>query len=284
MKDSEAIDWCRENLLVAGNPLTASLPYAPEALRDRIIALRAVIAEIARVADEVSEPEVGRARLAWWRQALRESLPHPAVQAWTASGGAADIDPASFDALIEGVARTLHEPRFENRDQAWRFCRQVGGTAWALEADLVDPGGRARETMSELGAASYAIRLVRDLGIDARNHRWMAPLDLQASYQVSRADALGEHGASTGFNGMIRAWLDDILGRCNEAVAGFDPEQAWRQRHLFILHALDRRLALKLARHPRRILSGRVLPGQAGNAWRAWRTARRLRKGRVSRR
>lgn len=282
MNDSEAIEWCRENLLLAGGPLAVSLPYAPDALRDQIVALRAVVVEIARIADEVSEPEAGRMRLAWWRRALRESLPHPAVQAWTASGAAGAADPESFDALIAGVERTLSDPRFENREQAWQYCRELGGIAWALEADLADAGDAVRAVMIELGAASYAIRLVRDLAIDARNHRWMVPLDLQASYQVSRRDALGGEAPSTGWHGMVRAWLDDALGRADRARAGLDPDDAWRHRHLMIQHALDRRLALKLARHPERIISRRILPGQAGNAWCAWRAARRLRKGRVN--
>lgn len=284
MNDSEAIEWCRKSLLIAGSPLAASLPYAPDDMRDQILALRAVVVEIARIADEVSEPEVARTRLAWWRRALRESLPHPAVQAWTASGAAGLANPETFDALVAGVDRTLCDPRFENREAAWQFCREVGGIAWVLEADLAGADDDVREIVMEFGAASYAIRLVRDLAIDARNHRWMAPLDLQASFQVSRRDALTGERPSAGWNGMVRAWLDDALGRCDRVKSGLDPEPAWRHRHLMIQHALDRRLALKLARRPERIIAGRVVPGQVGNAWCAWRAARRLRRARVNRR
>lgn len=276
MNDDEALAWCRQALLIPGSPLAVTLSYAPESRRDAMVALRAVIAEIARVADEAGELEVAQARLAWWRQALHEPLPHPAVQAWHASGGPGRVPAAQFDALISGVEHTLAGPRFENREQAWQHCQETGGVAWGLEADLIGAGGVARAALAELGAAAYAIRLVRDLAIDARNNRWLVPLDLQAAYQVARPDAIHPDRPATRFNGMVRAWLDDTLGRCDRALRNIAAPEAWHHRHLLIQHALDRRLALKLARRPRRIRSERIVPGHVGNAWCAWRCARGL--------
>lgn len=274
----EPLEWCRGRLLIRGNPLAASLPFAPPDLRDQIVSLRALVTEIASVPGTVSEPELGRTKLEWWHRAISERLPHPAVQALSVSGAADKLDSAGFESLINGVGLTLDNPRFENRDRAWQFCLAVGGPSARLEAQLAGSNGALlEERLATLGAGGYLVRLVRDLAIDAQDNRWLVPLDIQAEFQVSRRDAL-EQRTSSGWNGLVRAWLADGLKRTERAVAGIDPSDAWQHRHLLIQHALDRRLAGMLARRPARILTRRILPGQPGNAWCAWRTARRLRR------
>lgn len=275
----DPIDWCEQRLLVRGNPLTASLPFAPPDQRNRILGLRAIIAEIASVPDTVSDPEIGLAKLGWWKRAMRENLPHPARQALETSGAAAMLDDAQVESLIDAVAATLDNPRFENREQAWAFCLRVGGPAAQLEAGLLGASPELALRFRTLGATAYLVRLVRDLAIDARNHRWLVPLDIQAEFQVARQDvAAGRVGA--GFDGLVRAWLDDGFRRSEREVKTLAPADAWRHRHLLIQYALDRRLAAKLERRPRRILGQRVLTGPMGNAWCAWRTARAVRRHR----
>lgn len=273
----DSLHWCRERLLVRGNPLTASIHFAPSGLKDQILALRAVITEIASIPGQVSEPDVAREKLDWWGRALGEELPHPAVRALIGSGAASRLSRSGFRSLIEGVALTLENPRFERREQAWEYFLAVGGPAATLEAELAGGDQLAVDRLQPLGAVSCLVRQVRDLSIDARRNRWLVPLDIQAEFQVARADALGEH-ASAGFNGMVRQWLTDGFRRSERVLAQLRPEEAWEQRHLLIQHELDRRLALGLARKPQRILAQRLLPGHAGNVWTAWRCARRLHK------
>lgn len=271
------IEWCRARMLGRSSPLAASLHFAPERWRDAIVALRAVISEIAAVPDTVSDGDIGRKKLAWWRDALRERAAHPAIEALIASGAADRLAPGRFEPLIASVADTLESPRFEQAEAAWRHCRALGGPASALEAELIDPSSLAEGDWSALGGFAYLVRLVRDLGVDARANRWLVPLDLQAEYQLARQDVL-EGSAGRGWDGMVRAWLDDGVRRVDRALDGLSARACWQQRHLLVAHALDRRLARILARHPRRIIEGRIRAGQAGNVWCAWRAARRLRR------
>jgi 15-cis-phytoene synthase len=272
----EPLQWCRQRLLVKGNPLTASLPFAAPVHQDAILALRAVITEVASIPGGVSDPEVALAKLDWWRRALVEQLPHPAVRALAETSAAERLDQRHFSELVDGVTLTLDNPRFEHRERAWDYFMRVGAPAARLEAGLVGGDEAEVEALAVIGANACLVRQVRDLGVDAQANRWLVPLDIQAEFQVSRQDALRKK-ASAGFDGMVRQWLADGLRRAARMRDSLDVEAAWRQRHLLILHALDHRLAAKLARRPHRILEGRVLPGQLGNAWRAWRTVRRLR-------
>lgn len=269
------IDWCRERMLGRGSPLAASLHFAPEALQDAIVALRAVISEIAAVPDTVSDADIGRKKLAWWRDALRNRAAHPAIEALVASGAGERLAPERFEPLIASVADTLESPRFEQSEEAWAHCLALGGPAAGLEAELIDPDSGTGGDWPVLGGFAYLVRLVRDLGVDARANRWLVPLDLQAEYQLARQDVL-DGSVGRGWDGMVRAWLDDGTRRVDRALRALSARACWQQRHLLVSHQLDRRLAGMLARHPRRILDERVRPGHVGNVWRAWRAARRL--------
>jgi len=273
----EPIEWCRQRLLVPGNPMTSTLPFAPESERDAILALRTVISEIAFAGSKSIDAEPIRARLAWWREALERGSSHPAVEALGATGVRDRLDSARFEPLLAAVVETIDNPRFETSDAAWRFFRRIGGAAGELEACLIEPDRGDRDPFVQLGAAGYLVRVTRDLVLDARANRWMVPLDLQADFQVARQDALAP-SASPGFNGLVRAFLSLGLQRAADAQRALGPERAWRHRHLLLLWALERRLADQIARRPERILTRRVLPGQIGNSLVVWREARRLRR------
>jgi 15-cis-phytoene synthase len=273
----EPLAWCRQRLLVPGNPLTASLPFADPSERDAILVLRALISELASAAEGSGERAVAEARLDWWRQALRDGNDHPLTQALEQTGVSRRLAPDRFDALMAAVLESLDKPRFENTPQAWTFFRCIGGEASRLEGELIEGGEAIEVDLAELGAAAYLVRVTRDLAIDARANRWLVPLDLQADFQVSRQDLLSETG-SRGLDGLVRGLLDEALRRGDRLTRALPPEFAWRHRHLLLSWALERRLAAHIARRPRTILKKRILPGHAGNVWTAWREARRLKK------
>lgn len=274
----DALLWCRQRMLAAGTPLAASLPFAPREHRDAILAVRTLVAEIAAVPDEVSDADVACRKLDWWRDALTGEMPHPALEAVRASGAEQLLASAALTDLIHALAGLIVPPRFERSEQAWAHCLEVGGPLARLEAELVgEPDQQSLVSLEELGAFAYLVRLVRDLGVDARANRWLVPLDLQAAWQISR-QSLVDGNPGRGWDGLVRAWLESALGRCNTAIETLTAEQRWRHRHLMVGHALDCRLAEALMRKPQQIIKQRVRTSHAGNVWRAWRTASTLRR------
>jgi phytoene synthase len=273
----EPLEWCRQRLLVPGNPMTATLPFVSDQERDAILALRTAISEIAFAGSKTADAEPVRARLAWWRDALENGSSHPAVEALEMTGVRQRLDSGRFEPLLAAVVETTDNPRFETTEAAWGFFRRIGGSVGELEARLIEPEGNDYEPFVELGAAGYLVRVTRDLAMDAHANRWLVPLDLQADFQVARQDALSPRGSS-GLNGLIRAFLSVGVKQAREAKRSIDPNRAWRHRHALLLWALERRLAAQIARRPGRILTQRLLPGQIGNSFAAWREARRLRR------
>ena len=197
-QENRSLTWCAERLLVPGNPLTLTRPYAAENLRDPLLALRAVIGEIARVPGEVSDGDVGRRKLGWWRQALTEHLPHPALQALTATGAARPRIVAELLGLVDAVETTLHAPRFETVDAFDAHARALAGPAARAEAGLVEDD-ELRQDVVEQPHRTRALMA------------WMAG---QAVTTMVRAEAsLAAQAAWRHRHAVLHATLDARLGR-----------------------------------------------------------------------
>lgn len=279
----EPLGWCRERLLVPGNPLSASLLFLPEQERNRVLVLRALQAEIAAMASPDSPPETLQPRLQWWLSAVQDrDNSHPVIRGLNELGLSGPALNAPLQALIEGVMLAGSAPRFERLEELKRFCFQCGGSASQMEAlalTAASGSDHAPDTPENdwrgLGAAAYLLRLLRDLTIDARHQRWFVPLDLQADFQISRAEvAEGQH--SRRFDGLARTLVAEAFKWARASLADISPQDQQGQAHLMIQWAMDQRLGRQLARKPAKILSERVLPSHAGNVWVSWRAARRL--------
>lgn len=269
----DGLQWCRDRLLVPGHPLAASLLFVPSPDRERILSLRAVLAELSAIPDSSTDDGVVRAKLAWWEDALSGGSSHPALLALSQSGAQERLNASELLAFLhEVVGRCRDDIRFERYEDLWAHCLALGGGAVRLEAGLVSRNhGRHQDALASVGGAGYLFRVVRDMAMDSRQNRWLAPLDLQAQFQVSRTE-VAESNVGTGWDGLVRTLIERGVRSGRDAAATLSTSY----RHLLIAWALDERLALRLMRCPRRMLSRRILPGHTGNVWMAWRAARRL--------
>lgn len=277
----DPVAWCKSRLVVPGHPLALTLPYAPDHRRDGLVALWTVVGEIASVPGDVSDPGVAKRKLGWWREALADGLPHPAVQAWLASGAAQKVPASAFDPLIDAVATEIVPPRFEQVQALEQHCRAIAGPGALLEAMLVtdraDPHEDETAALVRLAAAGYRIRITRDLVLDARQERWLVPLELQAEYQITRQHvAAGEGGRR--LDALVRHMAGDAMLAIDKETADLSPAAAWRNRHFLLRMQLDRNIGRKLLRRPGRVVAERVAPGRMSDAFALWRRARAMRK------
>lgn len=282
----DPVAWCASRLLVPGHPLAITLPYAPAEQRDAIVALWAVVGEIASVPGGVSDSDVARRKLGWWREALADGLPHPAVQAWLSSGAARHVPAREFDPLIDAVSTEILPPRFEQVEALEQHCRRIAGPGALLEARLVsvgaDPDADEARRLIRIAAAGYRIRITRDLVLDARQERWLVPLELQAEYQITRQHvASGEGGRR--LDALVRHMAGDAMLAIDRNIKGFPAATAWRNRHFLLRVQLDRNIGRKLMQKPARVMKERVVPGRMSDAFSVWRRARVLRKAALAR-
>lgn len=277
--EQHGLDWCRQRLLVPGHPLTLTLPYADRRLRDPLLALHTLVSEITSIPGTVSDPGVARRKLDWWREALDQGLPHPAIGAWQQVGGPAAIEAAAFAPLFAGIAREIDAPRFEQQSELVRHAESVAAPAALLEAELTLPGTDkvAIAALTRAAGAAWRVRIVRDLVIDARANRWRVPLDLQAEYQLTRQQvAVGDGGHR--FEALVRHLTADAVQAMQQALQDIPPATAWTLRHLLLRLELDRRLGLRIVARPRLVLHQRLVSGTLLAGFHLWRQARRLRR------
>lgn len=269
--------WCKERLVVPGNPLAASLLFVDSDTESIVLALRAVVMEIAQISELAHEPNLAMAKLNWWREALVEDRAHPALQALRLAGGRTPAVLRGLLDLCESVELALENRRYETTEQAWLQCRNLGGLALRIEAQAmnVEANEEVLEAVTQLGAAGYWLRWVRDIAGDAHQERWYVPLDVQADYQINRQQVLNQAGGST-WAGFVRTLVSVAVIRSEQAKEFLMQNYSAHLRHALITQALDQRLAGALARQPARILTTRLLPSHAGNVWVAWRRARQL--------
>lgn len=273
------LGWCRQRLLLPGHPLLLTLHYAAVPQRDLVLALHALISEIAAVPDQVHDASVARRKLDWWRQALSQGLAHPAIQAWQAVGGVDRLEADAFDGLLQAVDREIDAPRFEQYSELRAHAQAVAAPAAMLEARLIDPDAAdaLNPELSAAAGAAYCIRIVRDLVIDARRDRWHVPLDLQAEYQLTRqqvASAADGHRIEA----LIRHLAGDAVLELQRQRAAIEPLAAWRQRHLLLRLELDCRLGQYIVRRPGRVLRERIKVTRPSSGLLLWRYARGLKR------
>lgn len=191
MRDDERRDAVRRIARTCDPDRAIAALFAPADARDDLFALFAFNAELARIADQVSEPELGAIRLQWWREAIervasgeatgspvadafgevivRRSLPHERI--------AGLIDARSFDVgeTVMPDTRTLDAYLFDTTS-----------VLFALAGEILGAEGEKRDVVAETGGRAYGlVRVMRSLPILAAKGR---------TYLA--ADALERHGTS----------------------------------------------------------------------------------------
>jgi phytoene synthase len=165
--------------------------FAPRDARDDLFALYAFNVELARIAEQVSEPDLGAIRLQWWREAIEragkgETVGHPVADAF---GGAIErralprehiadlIDAREFDVRIKIVPDW---PALQS------YLRDTAGTVFLLAMQILGERHGALDSATSAATIAYGLTgLMRALPVHAVQGRVYLP-----------ADALRRHGTS----------------------------------------------------------------------------------------
>lgn len=113
--------------------------FAPEAERQRLLAVLALLAELHQAMQQISEPMLGMVRLQWWREAADSifsdtPVAHPVIRALHAAHQAQPFTRQALLAPIEARERDLAETGFTDMEAVYRYARQRSGMAVLLEA------------------------------------------------------------------------------------------------------------------------------------------------------
>jgi phytoene synthase len=168
--------------------------FAPPAARERLFALYAFNIEIAKTAEIVTEPLIGKIRLQWWRDSLDrlyagETVAHGVTGALGEAIVACRLDRALFDRFID--AREVDLNRIEPPDfpALGTYAENTGAPLLALALQIVRDGGElaapALEAARRIGMAWALAGLIRAVPFHARQRRLYLPHDYLRDAGVS---------------------------------------------------------------------------------------------------
>jgi len=190
--------------------------FAPREVRADLLALCAFNVELARIAEQVSESELGAIRLQWWREAIAraaegETIGHPVADALGGTLRRRELSRQQIDAMIDARAFDLATKIMPNWETLEAYLRNTAGALFALGAECLGGRGAALERAASKAGIAYGLTgLMRALPVHAVRGRVDLP-----------ADALRQHGTSPEavLSGKIDRGLLALLADFSERAA-----------------------------------------------------------------
>jgi phytoene synthase len=272
-------DYCQQKAAHSGSSFYYSFLFLPPERRRAIVALYAFCREVDDVVDEVSDVDVARAKLTWWRRevaAAYDGAPqHPVTQALQPVVARFGLPQAHLQTIIDGMAMDLDQVRYLDFADLERYCHKVAGVVGLLSAEIFGrTDERTLDYARDLGIAFQLTNIVRDVGEDARRGRIYLPQDEMARFGVAPATLLRAQGGEA-FRALMAFQVERARAWYDRALAALPRADRKSQRTGLIMAAIYRTLLDEIARDSEAVLRGRVSLTPLRKLWIAWKTARR---------
>ncbi len=272
-------DYCQQKAAQSGSSFYYSFLFLPPERRRAIVALYAFCREVDDVVDGVSDVDVARAKLAWWRRevaAAYDGAPqHPVTQALQPVVARFGLPQAHLQTIIDGMAMDLDQVRYLDFADLERYCHKVAGVVGLLSAEIFGrTDERTLDYARDLGIAFQLTNIVRDVGEDARRGRIYLPQDELARFGVAPATLLRAQGGEA-FRALMAFQIERARAWYDRALAALPRADRKSQRTGLIMAAIYRTLLDEIAGDSEAVLRGRVSLTPLRKLWIAWKTARR---------
>ena len=211
--------YVQDKAAKSGSSFYYAFLFLPPPRRAAITAFYAFCREVDDVVDEVSDPAVAAAKLAWWRQEVATAYAgkpsHPVMKALLPLAADYGITAAHLQAVIEGCQTDLDQTRFLDFPGLQRYCHLVAGIVGEVAANIF--GRTTDATMQyahKLGLAMQLTNIIRDVGDDARRGRIYLPMNELQRFDI-KAHELLKREAPWGYGERFTALMKFQAGRAH---------------------------------------------------------------------
>jgi phytoene synthase len=204
--------------------------FTPADARADLFALYAFNAELARVAELVSEPSLGAIRLQWWREAIErasngETIGHPVADAFGETLSRRKLPHERVSALIDARIFDVEEKIMPEMAALDAYLDDTAGMLFLLAAEIAGAKGDIKQAARPAGRAYGLTGLMRALPIHASRGLVFLPADVLRRHGVSpdqvlvgtRSQGLDEALAE------LRASAREALREARSQIAKLDP-------------------------------------------------------------
>ena len=269
-------EYCQQKVAQSGSSFYYSFLFLPPPKRRAIIAVYAFCREVDDAVDEVSDPNVARTKLAWWRrevgQAFGGTPQHPVAHALQSIAPQCSLREAEFQTVIDGMAMDLEQNRYLDFAALELYCHRVAGAVGFISAEIfgyADPSTRGYAR--DLGIAFQLTNIIRDVGEDARRGRIYLPQEDLDRHGVTSSAILRRE-----YSDEFRALMTFQVARAREwydrALAQLPARDRRAQRTGLIMAAIYRALLAEIARDGYLVLDRRTSLTPLRKLWLAWKT------------
>jgi len=216
----DAIVLCLEQVRRFDHDRFLTLAFVPADRQAGLAALYAFNAEIARIAELVSEPMLGQIRLQWWREMLEalgkgETGGHFVAEAFVKMGNRAPVPQGAMQRLINARERDLDDAPFPDLRALETYAEETSSTLIAAALEILGGEAQIHALAVQCGGIAYALTgLLRAIGAHAAQGRVLLPADLLNRHGVDPHDMLA--GRMTD---ALRAAAHELIGRAQEQLA-----------------------------------------------------------------
>jgi phytoene synthase len=272
--------YVQDKAAASGSSFYYAFLFLPPRERAAITAFYAFCREVDDVVDEVSDPSVAAAKLAWWRGEVAAAFAgqpsHPALRALLPHASTFEISAQQLQAVIDGCEMDLTQTRYLDFPALERYCHLVAGVVGEVAAGIF---GRTQPATTayahKLGLAMQLTNIIRDVGDDARRGRIYLPLAELQQFGVKAHELLERQapwGYSDRFDALMRFQAQRAHRLYDEAYALLPAADRRAQRPGLMMAQIYRSLLREIEAGGFRVLHQRIALTPLRKLWIAMRT------------
>ena len=264
----------------SGSSFYYAFLFLPPPRRAAITAFYAFCREVDDVVDEMTDPGVAAAKLAWWRKEVAAAFAgtpsHPVMQALMPHCADFDIRAEHLLAVIEGCQMDLEQTRYLDYAGLQRYCHLVAGVVGEVASGIF--GRSDAQTIAyahKLGLAMQLTNIIRDVGDDARRGRIYLPIAELQQFDVKAHEILLRQrpwGYSERFSALMKFQAERAHRLYDEAFALLPEADRRAQKPGLMMANIYRALLREIEAEQFQVLHQRISLTPLRKLWIAMRT------------
>jgi 15-cis-phytoene synthase len=267
-------EYVQDKAAGSGSSFYYAFLFLPRPRRAAITAFYAFCREVDDVVDEVSDPNVARTKLAWWRTEVAKSFrgqpEHPVMRALMPCAAEFGIEERQLQAVIEGCDMDLQQTRYLDFAALEKYCHYVAGIVGEVAARIF---GQTRPETTQyahkLGLAFQLTNIIRDVGEDAMRGRIYLPIDELQRFDVKASELL-DRRYSDRFAALMKFQAGRARRCYDEALALLPDADRRAQKPGLMMASIYRALLAEIERDGFKVLHQRVSLTPLRKFWLAW--------------